>query len=77
MCLGVIGRVTRVWDEGGVPMADVDLGDRAQTACLLYQPTAGVGADVLIHSGFVLEVLAAEQAAEARELRAHLTAGDG
>lgn len=77
MCLGVLGTVTRVWDEGGVPMADVDLGDRTQVACLLYQPSVGVGAEVLIHTGFVVDALDPERAADARALRARLVAGEG
>ena len=69
MCLGSIGRLDRTWDEGGIAMGMVDYGDRTEPACLMYVPDAGPGADVLVHMGFVLEVLDPEQAEDARQLR--------
>ncbi len=77
MCLGLIGVVTRTFDEAGVPMADVDTGDGARSVCLLYCPEAAVGDDVLMHMGFVMEVLDPQRAAESRELRRQLVTGDG
>jgi len=76
MCLGLIGVVTRAFDEGGVPMADVDTGEGARSACLLYCPDAVVGDDVLMHMGFVMEVLDPERAAESRRLRRELVIGN-
>ena len=76
MCLGLIGVMTRTFDERGVPMADVDTGDGPRAACLLYCPDAAPGDDVLIHMGFVMEVLDAERAAESRELRRQMVVGD-
>jgi hydrogenase maturation factor len=58
MCLGTIGVITEVRDDDGVPMALVEAGAASPlTACLLTCPDAGVGETVLIHSGYVLEVL--------------------
>ena len=57
MCLGVIGRVTRVWAEAGVPMALVRTGDKEAPVCLLYVPDAGEGDRVLVHLGFAVELL--------------------
>lgn len=74
MCLGVIGRVDRVFDEGGMPMAEVATGDAIQRACLLYCPETTAGDDVLVHMGFVMEVLDAERAADARAFREELAA---
>ena len=76
MCLGLIGVVTRTFDEDGVPMADVDTGDGDRSVCLLYCPEAAVGDDVLMHMGFVMEVLDPARAAESRELRRQLVLGD-
>ncbi len=76
MCLGLIGVVTRTFDEDGVPMAMVDTGDGDRSVCLLYCPDAAVGDDVLMHMGFVMEVLEPERAAESRELRRQLVLGD-
>lgn len=69
MCLGSIGRIVRVWDEGGVPMAHVESGESGGPACLMYVPHAGVGSHVLVHTGFAIEVLSDEAAAEAVALR--------
>lgn len=58
MCLGTAGVITAVRDDDGVPMAVVDTGSPpAVTACLLTCPEADVGAAVLVHSGYVLEIL--------------------
>ena len=76
MCLGLIGVITRTFDEDGVPMADVDTGDGDRSVCLLYCPDAVVGDDVLMHMGFVMEVLDPERAADSRELRRQLVLGD-
>lgn len=61
MCLGTVGVVTGIRDEDGVPMADIAAG-RAEaggivSACLLTCPAAAVGQTVLIHSGYVLQIL--------------------
>ena len=77
MCLGLIGVVTRRFDEAGVPMAEVDTGDGPREACLLYCPDARIGDDVLLHMGFVMEVLDPERAADSRDLRRQLVSGDG
>jgi hydrogenase maturation factor len=62
MCLGTVGVITAVRDEDGVPMALID-ADSAGTvsACLLTCPEAGVGRTVLVHSGYVLQILDDEQ----------------
>lgn len=73
MCLGSIGVVTRTWDAGGVPMASVDVPGRSLDVCLLYHPDCAVGDDVLVHMGFVVEVLDDETAGDARTLRAGLS----
>ena len=68
MCLGTLGEIDRVWDEGGVPMASVS----GSEVCLLYVPEAAIGDHVLVHMGFALEILEEEQAAAANELRSQL-----
>jgi hydrogenase maturation factor len=58
MCLGTVGVITAVRDDRGVPMALVDTGSAGPvTACLLTCPEAGAGATVLVHSGYVLQIL--------------------
>ena len=69
MCLGSVGKVIRTWDEGGVPMAEVDFGQRTDAVCLLYHPEVTVDAVVLVHMGFVMEELDEERANDALALR--------
>jgi len=68
VCLGLTGVVTKITDEGGVPVALIDTGlastGRASPgtgalarACLLTCPDAAVGDTVLIHAGYVLRRL--------------------
>lgn len=61
MCLGTIGVITEVRDDDGVPMALVDAGAGGTVpACLLTCPQAAAGETVLVHCGYVLEVLKEE-----------------
>lgn len=69
MCLGMIGKVGRRWVEAGMPMADVDFGDRQSAVCLAYVPAAAEGDHVLVHSGFAIEVIGPVGASEALALR--------
>ena len=58
MCLGTIGVVTRIADDDGIPMALVrPEAAGAVHACLLTCPEAAVGDTVLVHSGYVLQIL--------------------
>ena len=58
MCLGTTGVVTRIHDDDGVPMALIDAGPvGAIEACLLTCPDATKGDTVLVHSGYVLQIL--------------------
>lgn len=63
MCLGTVGVITAIRDEEGVPMALVDAGPAGTVAaCLLTCPEAGSGAIVLVHSGYVLQILEIDDA---------------
>jgi hydrogenase maturation factor len=57
MCLGTIGLITRVRDDDGIPMALVAADPGTVSACLLTCPEAAVGDTVLVHSGYVLQIL--------------------
>jgi hydrogenase expression/formation protein HypC len=69
MCLGVVGTVTEIWDEGGVPMGTVDDGREQTAVCLLYVPEVEPGDAVLVHLGFAVERLDPDRAEEATALR--------
>jgi hydrogenase maturation factor len=70
MCLGKVGVVMKVWEEDGVPLSLVDVGSTTETACLLAYPGVRQGTSVLVHLGFVVEILDRESAEEAKRLRA-------
>ena len=76
MCLGAIGRITRVWMEGEVPMALVRTGDQDTPVCLLYVPEAGEGDHVLVHMGVAVELVDAAEAAATLALRQAAIATD-
>jgi hydrogenase maturation factor len=57
MCLGTAGVITAVLDDDGVPMALVAAAGKSLTACLLTCPEARPGQAVLVHSGYVLQIL--------------------
>lgn len=50
-------------------MAAVEASGRTLEACLLYHPECGVGDDVLVHMGFVVDVLDPATARDAMDLR--------
>lgn len=68
MCLGSVGTVDRIWDEGGVPMGWVS----GVGVCLLYTPEAKVGDRLLTHMGFAVEILDDVRAEIAIEMRSEL-----
>jgi len=62
MCLGTTGVVTVIRDDDGIPMAEVDAGPAGEIkACLLTCPEAAAGDTVLVHSGYVLQILKEEE----------------
>jgi hydrogenase expression/formation protein HypC len=68
MCLGVPGRVERVWDDEGIPMAEVDFGGVRKEVCLAYVPEVVVGDYTVVHVGFALTRLDEESALQTLEL---------
>ena len=63
MCLAIPGRVLEFHDEGGLRMSRVDFGGVTREACLEYLPEAQVGDYVLVHAGFAITKVDAEEAA--------------
>jgi hydrogenase expression/formation protein HypC len=68
MCLGVPGRVTKVWEADGTRMADVDFGGVHKQICLAYVPDVTVGDYTIVHVGFALTKLDEKSALETLEL---------
>ena len=68
MCLGVPGRVEKVWDAEGTRMASVDFGGVSKEVCLAYVPDVVVGDYTIVHVGFAITQLDEESALESLRL---------
>ncbi|MCB0193029.1 MAG: HypC/HybG/HupF family hydrogenase formation chaperone [Anaerolineae bacterium] len=68
MCLGVPGKVTEIYETGGVRMGKVDFGGIVKEACLAYVPDVEVGDYTIIHVGFAISKLDEEAALESLAL---------
>ena len=68
MCLAIPGKVVETYDRKGIRMAKAAFGGITREVCLEYVPEAGVGDFVLVHVGFALSVIDAEEAARTYEL---------
>ena len=64
MCLDVPGKVTEVYEAGGMRMGKVDFGGIVKEACLAYVPEVEVGDYTIIHVGFAISKLDEESAKE-------------
>lgn len=74
MCLGVPGRVEKVWDADGTRMASVDFGGIRKEVCLAYVPEVEVGDYTVVHVGFAITRLDEESARKTLQLFAEIGA---
>ena len=65
MCLGIPGRIVEVLAGGDVARVDVAGVVREINLGILEGPVVEPGEHILIHSGFALERMSAEQAVDA------------
>jgi len=65
MCLGIPGKIVEVLDGGDVALVDVAGVVREINLGILEGPPVEPGEHILIHSGFALERMSAEQATDA------------
>jgi len=63
MCLGIPGEVLDVRDENGLRLAKVRFAGISRDVCLDYVPDAAPGEFVLVHVGFAISRIDAEEAA--------------
>lgn len=68
MCLGIPGKVLESFDANGLRMAKVEFGGIVRDACLEYTPEAQVGDFVIVHVGFAISRVDAEEAARTYKL---------
>lgn len=62
MCLAIPGRLIERFDATDLPMGRVDFNGMTRDVCLAYVPEAKVGEYVVVHVGFAISVLDAEEA---------------
>lgn len=72
MCLAVPGRVAETYRENGVLMGKVEFSGVARRVCLEHVPDARVDDYVLVHVGFALSKIDAEEARKVFEFLGEL-----
>jgi hydrogenase expression/formation protein HypC len=65
MCLGIPGQILENFDAAGLKMAKVQFGGVVREACLQLVPEAQIGDYVVVHVGFAISKLNAEEAERA------------
>ncbi|MBK8049216.1 MAG: hydrogenase formation protein HypD [Anaerolineales bacterium] len=68
MCLGIPGRVTEIYEAGGIRMGKVDFAGITKEVCLAYVPEIQLGDYTIVHVGFAITQLDEESARESLEL---------
>jgi hydrogenase expression/formation protein HypC len=68
MCLAIPGKVLEEFEQNGMRMAKVQFGGIVREASLDYTPAAKVGDYVLVHVGFAISTVDAEEAKRTYEL---------
>ena len=68
MCLAIPGKVLEEFERGGMRLARVQFGGIVREAALDYVPTAKVGDYVLVHVGFAISIVNAEEAERTYQL---------
>ena len=64
MCLGVPGKIIKIYDENSIKMSDVDFNGVTMRVCLETTPQAKVGDYVIVHAGFTINLLEESEALE-------------
>ncbi|HEY2012047.1 MAG TPA: HypC/HybG/HupF family hydrogenase formation chaperone [Bryobacteraceae bacterium] len=63
MCLAVPGKIVEFHENHGVRMSKVDFGGITREACIEYLPELQLGDYVLVHVGFAISKVDADEAA--------------
>jgi hydrogenase expression/formation protein HypC len=63
MCLAIPGKIVAFLERDGVRMGKIDFGGISRDACLEYIPDAALGDYVMVHVGFAISRVDAEEAA--------------
>ncbi len=74
MCLAIPGKIVELNEKNGVRMSKVDFGGITRQACMEYVPEARIGEYVLVHVGFAIGKVDADEAARTYEYLAEMDA---
>lgn len=64
MCLAIPGRILETYQHDELPMGKVEFGGIVKEVCLAYTPEAAVGDYVIVHVGFAISRVDAQEAQE-------------
>ena len=73
MCLGIPGKIIKIYKKDSLTMGIVDFGGISREVCMDYVPEAIVGQYALIHVGFAISVMDEDEALETLKLLQELT----
>jgi hydrogenase expression/formation protein HypC len=73
MCLAVPGKITEIYEMGGMHMCKVDFGGVTREACIQALPEAKLGDYVIVHAGFALSILSEQEAQETLDVLRELS----
>ena len=72
MCLGIPGKVVKIYNERNLRMGKVDFGGVQKSVCLSHTPEVVAGQHVIVHVGFALQVVDEEHARQVYEILADM-----
>ena len=68
MCLGVPGKIVKIYSTNQLRMGLIDFEGVTREACLEYVPDANLDDYVLVHVGFALNIISEQEAQETLDL---------
>lgn len=62
MCLGIPGKVEKIFDENGLKMGEINYGGTVNKVCLEYVADIEVGQYTVVHAGFGISIIDEDEA---------------
>lgn len=72
MCLGIPGKIKKVFIQESTRMGLVDFNGVEMDVCLEAVPEAAAGTYVIVHAGFAISILSEEEAKETLDILAQI-----
>lgn len=73
MCLGIPGKITKIYQKDSLTMGAVDFGGIRREVCMSYVPEAQVGQYALVHVGFAISLMDQDEAQGTLKLLQEMT----